>query len=176
MGFKTVSWQQFLVAALVLSSLWYLVVLPLLYRRQIKGWLGKKGKKNAVEPLRRDWEEELEDEPLPEVGELMGKSKMPEGVSRVSMDMFGFAPGMEDEEGRKRQQSLVPDVVEELKSIFHILEKEQGTKDDFFSLFGLVKAKYAGIRGTASERALNEYIRDYALFSISDEELTHLWN
>jgi len=178
MVFKSVSWQAFLVAAGLLSSLWYGVVLPLLYRRQLRDWLDRSGKKNAVEPFRRDWEEELEDEALTAEEELLGKSKLPEGMSRVSMDMFGFAPEVELEDSvfRERQQSLVPDVIEELKSIFHILEKEQGTKEDFFSLFALVKAKYAGIRGTASEQALNDYIRDQALFPVSDDELTQLWN
>ena len=177
MVFKSVSWQEFLVAALILTSIWYVVILPLLYRRQLKGWLDK-GKKPGVPPLRRDWQEELEEEPEPaDHDELLGKSKLPEGVSRVSMALFGFVPDeSEEDDGRALQQSLVPDVIEELKSIFHILEREQGTKADFFSLFGLVKAKYAGIRGTASEQALNDYIRDYALFAISDEELTQLWN
>jgi hypothetical protein len=179
MIFKSFTWQQFLVAALVLSSIWYLVVLPLLYRKQLKVWLERKGKKQSVEPLRRDWDEELEEEP--EAGaedELIGKSKLPEGMSRLDMNMFGFAPDVQEDEDESRelQQSLVPDVIEELKSIFHILDKEEGNKADFISLFDLVKSKYAAIRDTPSERALNDYIRENAPFAISDEELTNLWN
>jgi len=178
MVFKLFSWQQFLVAVLILSSIWYLMLLPLLYRRQLKDWLERKDGKPVVAPLRREWDEELEDDPAKEEDELLGKPKLPEGVSRLNMDMFGFAPDVseEKEDSRELQQSLVPDVIEELKSIFHILEKEQGNKDDFISLFGLVKAKYAGIRDTPSQRALNDYIRENALFPISDEELTNLWN
>jgi hypothetical protein len=179
MVFKSFTWQQFLVAAVMLSSIWYLVILPLLYRKQVGEWLERKGKKPEVEPLRREWDEELEEEPVAATeDELMGRPKLPEGMSRLDMNMFGFAPDMDEDEDAKRglQQSLVPDVIEELKSIFHILEKEQGNKDDFVSLFGLVKAKYAAIRGTASERALNDYIRENALFPISDEELINLWN
>lgn len=175
MVFKVFTWQQFLIAALILSCIWYLVVLPLLYRKQLESWFGKKEGKPNLRPVSRDWDEELEDEQEPEDG-LLGKSKMPEGVSRLSMDMFGFAPDLSDDESRERQQGLVPDVMEELKSIFHILEKEQETKDDFISLFALVKAKYGTIRGTPSERALNNYIRENALFPISDEELINLWN
>jgi len=176
MVFKSFTWQQFLVAALILSSIWYLGVLPLLYRKQLKAWL-EKGRKN-IEPLRHEWDEELEEEALPgsEEDALIGKSKMPEGMSRLDMNMFGFAPDVEEEDSRELQQGLVPDVIEELKSIFHVLEKEQGNKEDFISLFGLVKAKYAGIRDTPSQRALNEYIRENALFPISDEELANLWN
>ncbi|MES2277921.1 MAG: hypothetical protein V4592_17975 [Bacteroidota bacterium] len=176
MVFKLLSWQQFLIAALILSSIWYLVVLPLLYRRQLKEWLEHKGGKPMVPPLRRDWDGEQEDDPANEEDELIGKPKLPEGVSRLSMDMFGFAPDVSEDadDSREVQQGLVPDVIEELKSIFHVLEKEQGNKDDFISLFGLVKAKYAAIRDTPSQRALNEYIRENALFPISDEELTQL--
>jgi len=176
MLFKSFTWQQFLIAAMILSSVWYFVILPLLYRQQLKDWFGKKGNKPDLRPVSHEWDEELDDAPEDEENELMGKSKMPEGVSRMSMDMFGFAPDVEDKESRERQQSLVPDAIEELKSIFHILEREQGTKNDFISLFGLVKAKYAAIRDTPSERALNDYIRENALFPISDEELTHLWH
>jgi len=177
MLFKTYTWQTFLVAAAILSSIWYLVVLPLLYRKQIKVWLDRKDGKPKIVPLQKDWEAELEQEAGTEEEELIGRSKLPEGVSRLSMDMFGFAPDVsgESEEGRQLQQSLVPDMIEELKSIFHILEKEQGGKDDFISLFGMVKAKYAAIRDTPSEQALNDYIRANALFPISDEELTNLW-
>jgi len=179
MVFKSFTWQQFLIAALILSSVWYLVILPLLYRQQLKDWLGKIGNKPDLRPAGREWDEELEEAPeAVEEDGLMGKPRMPEGVSRMSMDMFGFAPEVrtDDDESRERQQGLVPDAIEELKSIFHILEREQGTKADFISLFGLVKAKYAGIRDTPGEQALNDYIRENALFPISDEELTQLWN
>ena len=156
--------------------MWYLVALPLLYRKQFKDWLDRKSRKPTIEPLRREWDEEMEDEP--EAGdELIGKSKLPEGVSKLGMNMFGFAPDISEEvDSLELQQGLVPDVIEELKSIFHILEKEQGTKEHFISLFALVKAKYSAIRDTPSERALNEFIRENALFPISDEELTNLWH
>jgi len=178
MIFKSFTWQQFLVAALVLASVWYLIVLPLLYRKQLKEWLDHKRRKPTIEPLRREWDEELEDEPrLEQEDDLIGKSKLPEGMSRLDMNMFGFAPDALDEvDSRELQQSLVPDVIEELKSIFRILDKEQGTKEDFLSLVALVKAKYRAIRDTPNERALNEYIRENALFPISDDELTNLWN
>lgn len=178
MIFKSFTWQQFLVAALVLASVWYLIVLPLLYRKQLKEWLDYRRRKSTIEPLRREWDEELEDESrLEQEDDLIGKSKLPVGMSRLDMNMFGFAPDTRDEvDGRELQQSLVPDVIEELKSIFRILDKEQGTKEDFLSLFALIKARYNAIRDTPSERALNEYIRENVLFPISDDELTNLWN
>lgn len=174
MLFKSFTWQHFLVAAILLSCLWYFTILPLLYRKQIRVWLDQKDKKKGVEPLRKTWDEETEPEPeLVAENELLGKSKLPAGVERVSMDAFGFADV--DDGGRELQQGLVPDAIEELKTIFHILETEGGGKADFISLFGLVKSKYADLRGTPSGHALNDFIRENALFPISDEELTHLW-
>lgn len=125
------------------------------------------------------WDEEFEDEPVNDEDDLMGKSVLPEGMSNLSMAQFGFAPRISNEdldESRERQQSVVPDILEELRSIFHILETEQGTKDDFISLFGLVSTKYPNIKGTPSQHALNDYIRENVPFVISDEELDSLWN
>jgi hypothetical protein len=103
--------------------------------------------------------------------------------------MFGFAPNVREQrvkqevnknwetedDGRERQQGLVPDVLEELKSIFQILETEHGTKEDFISLFHLVSSKYPGIKGTSSQEVLNEHVRENVLFPISDKELDSLW-
>lgn len=175
---KHFTWPQFLIAALILSSIWYLVVLPLLYRRQLRDWLVSFRRKPDVRPLGREWEEELEDEAGSgeEPDDLMGKSRLPEGVSRVPMGSFGFAPEVAEDDGRDRLLGLVPDALEELKSIFLVLEREGGNKADFIALFGLVRAKYAALAGTPSETALNDYIRENALFPISDDELMHLWN
>jgi hypothetical protein len=109
----------------------------------------------------------------------MGRSALPEGMSNLSMAQFGFAPRISDkdlDESRQRQQSVVPDVLEELKSIFHIIETQEGTKQDFISLFGLVSAKYPNIRGTSNQQALNDYIRENLRLPISDDELNNLWN
>ncbi|XHR95550.1 hypothetical protein ACFJIV_02255 [Mucilaginibacter sp. UC70_90] len=191
---KHFTWQQFLVAALVLSIIWYAIVILLFYRQRIQDYLNGKHQSNIPpEPLGHAWDDEFEDEPLSNDDDLMGKPALPEGMTRLSMAQFGFAPRVSEgtiEQGnwkedferenkdkkRERQQSVVPDVLEELKSIFHILETEQGTKEDFISLFGLVSAKYSNVKGTPNQQALNDYIRDNVLFPISDEELDNLWN
>lgn len=175
---KHFTWQQFLITALILSCIWYSFVLQLLYRQQLKDWLGRRNGKPDVRPVSREWDEELKEEPNPrdESDDLMGKSKLPEGVSRVPMDRVSFASDIVKEVDRDRLLGLVPDAIEELKSIFQVIEKEQGTKDDFISLFALVKSKYEALAGTPSQTALNDFIRENALFPISDDELTHLWN
>ncbi len=168
------TWQQFLVAALIFTVAWYVMIFLLFFRKKP----GTKPNGNGRQPakLRREWEEDLEDDPD---DDLIGEQALPEGVSEVEAHLLGFAPRVkhEDDEGsRETQLGVVPDVLEELKTIFHILERENGTKEDFISLFGLVRSKYGAIAGTASEAAINEFIRENVLFPISDEELTNLWH
>jgi len=150
-------WPAFLVAALILTIGWYAVVIPKLCPKKTAGsQAGTQAEEEAVETGQQ-------------TDELIGKAAMPEGVTEVAAHELAFV-------SRENQQGLVPDALEELKSIFHILETENGTKADFIGLFRLVAAKYRKLAGTPSQRALNEYIRDNALFPISDTELETLWN
>lgn len=159
------TWQQFLVAAVIFTIAWYAGYLLFTAK-------GAK-KQKTVERLQKDWEDELEDD------ELVGANKLPEGVSEIEAHKLGFVPrvwGEPDADGRETQLGIIPDVLQDLKTIFHILENENGTKDDFYSLFASVKARYYNIAEIANFTAINEFIRENALFPISDEELTNLWN
>ncbi|MBB6108687.1 hypothetical protein SAMN05421821_10278 [Mucilaginibacter lappiensis] len=192
------TWQQFLVTAAILTAIWYAGVILIFYRQKIQDLLnGKLRQHNQPEPLKHAWAEDFEGEPAEESDDLIGKSALPEGMSKVSMSMFGFAPDIDEtpietetnsererekdfknditDQDREREQSIVPDVLEELKSIYHILETEQGTKADFISLFALVSSKYRGVRGTANQEAINDHIRENLPFDITDEELGGLW-
>lgn len=170
------TWQQFLLAALVLTLLWYAVVILLYYRSDISKF-GHKKKGTEPERLQREWEEEFDEEP--EDDGLIGSVREPDGVTTSGMEELRFAPRTEDRNDadahRDTQLGAVPDVLEELKKIFSILENEGGTKEDFISLFTLVASKYPKIKGTPSQQALNDHIRNNLLFPISDEELDSLW-
>ncbi|GAA4131934.1 hypothetical protein GCM10022216_02500 [Sphingobacterium kyonggiense] len=164
------TWQQFLLVALLLAVAWYAVVILLYYRNGVKKLFSRQ---RQPEPLRREWDEEI-GQPGEET--LMGSTRQPEGVSSVAMDELRFSAKEEDPDaGRDIRLGEVPDVLEELKTIFRILEKEDGTKEDFISLFALVSARYPQIKGTPSQQALNGYIREHVLFPVSDEELDRLW-
>jgi uncharacterized protein YozE (UPF0346 family) len=89
------------------------------------------------------------------------------------MNEFSFAEMDNDQE---EQLGLLPDFLEELKTIFNILEKEDGKKADFISLFGMVKAKYPKATESANLDAINQYIREHAPFLLSNEELDNLWD
>jgi len=185
------TWQQFLVAALVLSAIWYITVAVVFYKDKIRNILNNSGLDPAPEPLKHAWQEDYDDElEEKEFDDLIGKPAQPEGLSKVEMHMFGFAPTVklevlnEAEErqemsdtDREVQQSIVPDALEELKRVFHILENENGKKEDFISLFGLIATRYKDrIKGTPNQAALNEYIAENLPFAISNEELDKLWS
>ena len=70
---KHFTWQQFLVAALVLSIIWYTVIILLFYRHRVQDYLSGKSKdSNPPEPLGHAWDENFEDEPLDDENDLMG--------------------------------------------------------------------------------------------------------
>lgn len=163
------TWQQFLIAALVLSLIWYLLIFLLYYRNKPADFFSKR---QLPEKLKREWDEELEDDP--EENNLIGQPRQSEGKSSMPMDALRFAPEDKDAD-RDTQLGIIPDVLEELKSIFHILQRENGGKEDFISLFKLISSKYPKIKGTPNQPALNEYIRENVAFTISDEELNGLW-
>jgi hypothetical protein len=178
------TWQQFSITALILTFSWYAVVILLFYRKELYNFLsGKPAPAVTPEPLAHVWDEDFEDEPLAEQEEnLLGKPVLPEGMSRLAMSQFGFAPAVTtteeaavEDDDRDTRLGIVPDILEELKSIFHILESEDGNKADFISLFGLVSAKYPKIRNTPNQQAINDYIRENLPFDVSDEELDSLW-
>lgn len=165
------TWQQFLVAALILSLVWYMAIVLLYFREELKN-LFKGGNKHDYpkERLPRDWESELEDES----DDLMGEPVKPEGVSTVSTSDFSF--GSKQEALKESQLGLIPDVMEELKGIFRILEKEDGDKSDFFSLLKLVKAKYPKINSNPNIDYLNDFIRERVPFLLTTEELENMWD
>lgn len=175
-----VTWHQFLAAAFIFTLIWYVVIFLLFFRSKFSDYLSGRSKTKQPERLKREWEEELEDNEPDNEEELIGKQALPEGVSEVEMQMLGFAPKgkpskNDPDDDNDTQLGLVPDVLEELKMIFHILERDNGKTEDFISLFSLVKAKYPKIRNTSNQQAINEYIRENLPFEISDEELDSLW-
>ncbi len=182
------TWQQFLIAALILTLIWYAGVILLIYRKELNDLLSGIGKRTSAEqpePLRHAWDEDFENETPIADENLMGKPVLPEGVSRVSMSMFGFAPKTAKPEEQKEthedddkntQLGLVPDVLEELKRIIEIMAKRDGNKSDFFSLLKSVKEKYLRIASSPNIGSINAYIREHVPFHLTGEELENLWD
>lgn len=151
------SWQDFLLAAVVLSLLWYAGLWLLFYR-----------KKQLVSdaPLPHGWESQVD---VLEGGEddLMGKPALEHGVSVMDAEDFSFGVPEEAKLG------VLPDVQEEIKSACRAVEAGVGGKPEFYALFALIRERYAIPEG--SRELLNEFIREHVPFFLSEQELEDLW-
>ena len=126
---------------------------------------------SQTEPLPHAWDNEVDEITT---NDVMGKPARPEGLETVSINSFGFGP--KDNSSQTLQLGLVPDVLEELKTIFNILQKEDGNKSDFFSLLALTKAKHPKIVSNPSIQYINDFVRENAPFMLSNLELENLWD
>ncbi|ETZ20151.1 hypothetical protein [Pedobacter sp. V48] len=162
---KAFSWQDFLLAATIMSLLWWLGIWLLYFRKPVVG---------ASLPLSHSWANEVD-----ELGaaDLMGKPALDSGVSVVEADDFSFGAPLADEGAPDQEEQLgdLADVQEEIKTVCRILAAEDGTKEDFFSLFEMIRNKYPRITSSPSLAALNGFIREHVPFALSKEELENLW-
>ncbi|WP_448635219.1 hypothetical protein [Pedobacter panaciterrae] len=158
---KTFSWQDFLLAATLLSLIWWLGIWLLYYRNTCA--------KNLV-PLAHSWSEEVDE--LEKESGLMGKAVLEQGVSVVAAEDFSFGMPVSDQ---GKQLGDLADVQEEVKSICGILAAEDGSKEDFFTLFEMIRNKYPKIASSPSLDSLNVFIRDHVPFALSEEELENIW-
>lgn len=170
--------QQFLIAATVLSLVWWAgVFLWFKFRRGVGSLTAKSRLRPTLVGAGRTGvipEDEFEEH------ELMGKVKLPEGMELVAAEHLRFAGTSSGEgafeSGQSDQLGLIPDVLEEIKEVLGILAREDGTKQDFIRLMRLVRGKYPRISSHPGLAGLNTYIRDHAGFHISSEELEDLWD
>ena len=171
------TWQQFVIAAVIFLLIWYLGVF-IYCRRKSSGKFSDSIGANHPEKLRREWEADFDDDSESD-DDLIGRPVLPEGVSEVSMHMLGFAPKMDadraSEDERYIQLGAMPDVIEELKRIFNILERENGSKEDFISLFALTKSKYPQLADSANLNSLKPYLTENLAFELTDEDFKRLW-
>lgn len=167
------TWQEFWLAILLLTLLWYSGIILLYYRKELNLFFSKGS--NLKEPLPHRWADRVE-EPTQKPEEhhvLLGASKPAEGTSTVSMGQVSFR---EDENAKSEQLGLIPDVLQELKEIFSILEKEDGNKQDFFNMMEMVRAKYGQIGSNPRIVQINQFISEHAPFHLSKEEMENLWD
>ncbi|WP_316778751.1 hypothetical protein [Pedobacter antarcticus] len=93
-----VSWQELLIVVLVFSIAWYIAVLLLFYRRDLLAFFHFKMKVSSVpshrsaevgKTLQRSLQKKYTaGDELPEV---MGKSRLPEGMNIISADLIRFS-------------------------------------------------------------------------------------
>jgi hypothetical protein len=170
------TWQQFLVATLVLTLIWYVGVILLFYRKELFGLLGGKKIIGLDDRLPHRWEKGVDDLDVTneEEPELMGASKLPDGMSLTTSDAFGFSGGVSDD-SKMEQVGLVPDVLQELKGVFAKLSQNDGNKRDFMDMMGNVREKFPKIALSPNIGRINEFISEHAPFHLSAEELEDIW-
>ncbi|SDC24752.1 hypothetical protein [Pedobacter soli] len=170
-GFSTL---QFLAVLLVLGLLWYGGVLIFFNLRKKMGPLGVASFKGVLDSsVPGKGSDSVTASGSAVADDLMGKARLPEGMSSVGMEDIGFVDL--DERDIEGQQGLVPDLLEEIKNVFLVLAKEDSNKRDFFELMKVVKEQYPGMASHPRIRRINEYISDHAAFHLSPEELENLW-
>lgn len=169
------TWQQFLIASMVLSLIWYGGVILMFYRTELVNVLNRKPSIPSVEKLPHRWDKDVEVlvNENNEIDDLMGKAKLPDGMASVGMGSFGFTT---DENEREEQVGLISDLLQELKGIFSLLEREDGRKTDFFNLMEMVREKFPKIGSHPRIPQINEFISEHAPFHLSQEELENLWD
>ncbi|GGC42572.1 hypothetical protein GCM10011386_38520 [Parapedobacter defluvii] len=162
------TWEQFLWVAATLAAVWYISVLLLFFRKEIRGLFTPENKTNA----RPSDPGEPEDG---EVFDLMGSTAMSEGVLDIAPDELTFSP-KSDTDGKTRKLGLVSDFLQEIKELIDTIEREKGNKEDFHKLFDALKQKYPAIRESGRLETLASYLEDHLPFTLTDEEMQHLWD
>jgi hypothetical protein len=166
-----ITWQQYTVVVVAFLLAWYAVVWLKYFRKPTHGFA------EPPEPLEhRDFED---DEPEG----LLGKSAEEYGVSTIDSDDLLFGGEAEDEfeqEPRRIDETeelhgLVPDVLEEIKTVIQTIASGEETKEDFIGLFKLVSSKYPQIAESRHLEAINDWVIENLPFELTEEELYQLW-
>ncbi|WP_139235744.1 hypothetical protein [Mucilaginibacter polytrichastri] len=135
--FQSFTWQQFLVAALVFSLVWLLIVALVFYRKELFALLSGSSPdeaKRSVEPLKHAWQEDFEGSGD---DDLMGRQALPDGVSIVSQDDFGFRRPVEvvaegiDSPVADPDELLQSDVFDLMQNLKPLLSDHSLSKEDF---------------------------------------------
>jgi len=111
-------------------------------------------------------------------GSLMGEAVPDVGVKVLAAGDFGFvaSSGNSLETLRKGDQlGMVADVQQEIKAVCALLAQKDGNKEDFFTMFELIRQKYPKTSGREAALELRPFIRERVPFHLSDEELDNLW-
>lgn len=172
-GFSTV---QFLAGLALMGLLWYAGVYLFLYLKKNGRPLGTAVGKGVSALTGGNNGNRLSGDVSLDVSgdDMMGKARLPEGMSIVGVDQIGFVD-LEEDRDKAGQLGLVPDLLEEIKSVFAVLAREDGSKRDFMQLMKVVKETYPDMASHPRIKVINSFIADHAGFYMSTEELENLW-
>lgn len=170
------TWFEFFACAVPLMVAWY-VWLFLMYREKGSRSFGGVNAAGAS-GISRDLDAGLGAGFLGDA-DLMGRSKGLEGQSNVMASDVVFAGDVDANIGAVDDMSgsdLIADVIAELKEVFAILAREDGSKADFFRLMVAVKESYPGLGSHPGLASLNAFVSEHAPFLLTVAELEALWD
>jgi hypothetical protein len=133
------TWQSFLIAALVFSLVWLGVVLLVFYRKELFALLSgrvadEEGLSGPLEPLRHAWQDEFEEGDDSFDEGLLGPSVLPEGVSILAAEDFGFVgAGRDTDEVPVDTALLQGDVFDLMEQVKPFLEDAALDKGGFIA-------------------------------------------
>lgn len=168
-----ITWQHYCLYVAIALALWYGVFFWIYYGGKAGNLFRKRDEKHLPDGDLLDPNETDDD--------LLGKPAEEYGISTVGSEdiSFGVKPaGADQTDAFNREddlRGLVPDVMEEIKSIVHTIEIQGGTKEDFISLFKLVSSKYPRIISSRQFQAINEWTISNTPFELTEKELSLLW-
>jgi hypothetical protein len=178
------TWQQFLVAAAVLTLVWYglwFVFWNLKGKGAARaGSSGNGGHAAGAEKLPHHWERGVD---VLSDDNLMGVAQEPEGLSRVGMDQFSFAPHEEIPKVTERPaadsssflQRTVADFLEELKLVFDYAARYKKGQPAFLEHLQALLGRYPEIRQSPNwpdiVAHISELAREQLPFSVSAREI-----
>lgn len=160
--FNTITWQQFLLAALLIVGVYYVTATLLLFRKEISAWF--KPKPIPIEPDK--------DDPLTTTDNaLMGKAAEEEDlfsrrssivhseelvVSRVSTDEM---PDTIQTPGEVQLLTgTIADLMQEISVLLQMAEEHQSTKEECSQLFISLFERYPNLKDTAYAHTVNRHI------------------
>ncbi len=164
---SNVSWQNFLITFLILALIYWVAILALYYRREIKGLIsGKKVAGTEAPPEKQS----------------PAMFNVPDEEGNVYSVQENSAADEPDARGRNaRLMPLSYELVDELRGVISEAAEKKTIKDElFFALqLPLRQQQYEGLRASPFQYAINNFIGTecdaHCGIQFSREELDMLW-
>lgn len=174
--FKSISWQDYLMAAGVLSLGYYVVVIGVFYSRDIlhrlKGATVAKGPSDPV-PLDRDSKNFMG-----AISNVVPR-KLPIKESLASAEELFIETDLEQLIAANRADSPAADLYDDLQELFAIMEGGPMPRANYVKTIKSLIKKYPGFKGTPVQLEVSRYIYDQLKSKpdagLTIEEIETLW-
>lgn len=174
--FKSISWQEYLVAVGCLAAGYYVVAISVFYSKDILNKF-----RAAAAPRDKSDTPKVDNS----VDKLMGaistafRKGIPKKQSTESLDKVTIQSEPEDLDAEKRLCSSAAELLDNLEDVFMILSSRKSDKGDYLrtikNLFGLApEFSDSSIREEISEFVI-QYFKGNQIITFAKEEIDSLW-